>query len=170
VRSPETDKTLRTVFNVNGNAVSVDVEPRLTLADCLRHHLGLTGTHVGCEHGVCGACNVMVDGQAVRSCLMLAVQADGAEVQTVENLSSGDTLSPLQTSFRRHHALQCGFCTPGMLMTAHALLSAEPDADRERIREALAGNLCRCTGYIGIIEAVFEARVAYPKRGEGNTP
>jgi carbon-monoxide dehydrogenase small subunit len=161
---------MRTAFNVNGKPVSVDVEARLTLADCLRHNLGLTGTHVGCEHGVCGACTVIVDGQAVRSCLMLAVQTDGADVQTVESLSTGDALSPLQASFRRHHALQCGFCTPGMLMTAHALLIAEPDADEERIREALSGNLCRCTGYIGIIEAVLEARAAYPKRGKGRTP
>ena len=161
---------MRTDFNVNGRPVSVDVEPRLTLADCLRHNLGITGTHVGCEHGVCGACTVMVDGQAVRSCLMLAVQADGADVQTVESLSTGDALSPLQASFRRHHALQCGFCTPGMLMTAHALLLAEPDVNAERIREALAGNLCRCTGYIGIIDAVFEARAAYPKRGKVSTP
>jgi carbon-monoxide dehydrogenase small subunit len=161
---------MRTAFNVNGKPVSVDVEARLTLADCLRHHLGLSGTHVGCEHGLCGACTVMVDGQAVRSCLMLAVQADGADVQTVESLSTGDTLSPLQASFRRNHALQCGFCTPGMLMTAHALLLAEPDVDAQRIREALAGNLCRCTGYIGIIKAVLEARVAYRKRGKGSTP
>jgi carbon-monoxide dehydrogenase small subunit len=161
---------MRTAFNVNGKPVSVDVEARLTLADCLRHNLGFTGTHVGCEHGVCGACTVMVDGQAVRSCLMLAVQTDGADVQTVESLSTGDALSPLQASFRRHHALQCGFCTPGMLMTAHALLIAEPDADEKRIREALSGNLCRCTGYIGIIEAVLEARAAYPKRGKGRAP
>ena len=160
---------MRATFKVNGKPVSVDVEARLTLADCLRHHLGFTGTHVGCEHGVCGACNVIVDGQAVRSCLMLAVQADGAEIQTVESLSTGDALSPLQASFRRHHALQCGFCTPGMLMTAHALLLAEPDADENRIREALAGNLCRCTGYIGIIRAVLDARAAYPRRGKGGT-
>ncbi len=161
---------MRTTFKVNGKTVSVDVEARLTLADCLRHNLGLTGTHVGCEHGVCGACTVIVDGEAVRACLMLAVQADGADVQTVENLSTGDALSPLQAAFRRHHALQCGFCTPGMLMTAHALLIAEPDVDEERIREALAGNLCRCTGYIGIIKAVLDARAAYPKRGKGRTP
>ena len=161
---------MRIAFNVNGKPLSVDIEARLTLADCLRHNLGLTGTHVGCEHGVCGACTVMVDGQAVRSCLMLAVQADGADVQTVESLSTGDTLSPLQASFRRHHALQCGFCTPGMLMTAHALLLAEPDVDEECIREALAGNLCRCTGYIGIIKAVLDARAAYSKRGRARTP
>lgn len=161
---------MRTTFKVNGKPVSVDVEARLTLADCLRHNLGLTGTHVGCEHGVCGACTVIVDGQAIRSCLMLAVQADGADVQTVESLSTGDALSPLQASFRRHHALQCGFCTPGMLMTAHALLLAEPGVDEEHIRDALAGNLCRCTGYIGIIKAVLDARAAYPKRGKGETP
>ena len=150
-----------TKFKVNGNPVEVDVEPRMTLADCLRHQLHLTGTHVGCEHGVCGACTVIVDGAAVRACLMLAVQADGAEVQTVEGLSTGEALSPLQASFKKHHALQCGFCTPGMLMTAHALLSAEPAADASRIREVLAGNLCRCTGYLPIVEAVSAARAAY---------
>lgn len=150
-----------TKFKVNGNPVEVDVEPRMTLADCLRHQLHLTGTHVGCEHGVCGACTVIVDGAAVRACLMLAVQADGVEVQTVEGLSQGEALSPLQASFKKHHALQCGFCTPGMLMTAHALLSAEPAADASRIREVLAGNLCRCTGYLPIVEAVSAARAAY---------
>ena len=139
----------------------MNVPPRTTLADCLRHHLMQTGTHVGCEHGVCGACTVIVDGEAVRSCLMLAAQADGARVITVEGLSEGETLSPLQKAFRKHHALQCGFCTPGMLTTAHALLSEEPEADRERIREVLSGNICRCTGYVAIIEAVYEARSAY---------
>src|SRR5437667_9213395 len=148
-------------FEVNGKAVAVEVEPRLTLADCLRHELHLTGTHVGCEHGVCGACTVIVDGAALRSCLMLAVQAEGSEVVTVEGLSQEDGLTPLQTAFRKHHALQCGFCTPGMLTTAHALLSEEPDADEARIRSVLSGNLCRCTGYIPIIEAVLEARAAY---------
>src|SRR5438067_11046100 len=150
-------------FEVNGKPVAVEVEPRLTLADCLRHHLRLTGTHVGCEHGVGGACTVIVDGAAVRSCLMLAVQAEGSEVVTVEGLSWDDGLTPLQTAFRKHHALQCGFCTPGMLTTAHALLSEEPDADEARIRSVLSGNLCRCTGYIPIVEAVFEARSAYRK-------
>ncbi len=134
-------------FRVNGREVEVEVEPRLTLADCLRHHLRLTGTHVGCEHGVCGACTVIVDGVAVRSCLMLAVQAEGAEVVTVEGLSNDADLTPLQKSFRKHHALQCGFCTPGMITTAHALF--------------LSGNLCRCTGYIPIVEAVLDARAAY---------
>ncbi len=150
-------------FEVNGKAVQVDVEPRTHLADCLRHGLGLTGTHVGCEHGVCGACTVIVNGEAVRACLMLAVQADGAKIITVEGLSRDDALSPLQAAFRKHHALQCGFCTPGMITTAHALLTDEPDADIERIREVLSGNLCRCTGYIPIVEAVMEARAAYRK-------
>jgi len=150
-------------FELNGNTVSVEVPERTTLADCLRHHLLQTGTHVGCEHCVCGACTVIVDGDAVRSCLMLAPQADGARVTTVEGLSSADALSPLQAAFRKHHALQCGFCTPGMLTTAHALLTEEPNADRARIREVLSGNLCRCTGYIPIVEAVYEARGAYQK-------
>jgi carbon-monoxide dehydrogenase small subunit len=133
------------------------------LADCLREKLGLTGTHLGCEHGVCGACTVIVDGAAVRACLMLTVQAEGSSIVTVEGLATGDALSPLQAAFRKHHALQCGFCTPGMLMTAHAFLAEEPEADAERIRSALSGNLCRCTGYLPIIEAVLEARAAYRK-------
>src|SRR6516162_371470 len=153
-------------FKVNGTDAEVEVEPRMTLADCLRHRLRLTGTHVGCEHGVCGACTVIVDGAAVRSCLMLAVQTDGADVVTVEGLSHDDRLTPLQASFRKHHALQCGFCTPGMITTAHALLSEEPDCDADRVREVLSGNLCRCTGYISIVEAVLDARAAYqPKAG-----
>ena len=156
-------ESVRSTFTVNGNRAEVEVEPRMSLADCLRHKLKLTGTHVGCEHGVCGACTVLVDGNAVRSCLMLAVQADGAEITTVEGLpgAQGDTLGPLQASFRKHHALQCGFCTPGILITAHALLSEEPDAGVERIREVLSGNLCRCTGYVSIVEAVLEARASY---------
>ena len=154
---------MRIAFELNGRTVHPEVEPRLTLADCIRHELRQTGTHVGCEHGVCGACTVIVDGAAVRSCLMLAVQAEGAAVTTVEGLSRDDALSPLQAAFRKHHALQCGFCTPGMLTTAHALLSDEPDADKARIREVLSGNLCRCTGYIAIVDAVYEARSAYRK-------
>jgi carbon-monoxide dehydrogenase small subunit len=146
---------------VNGKQVSVDVEPRLTLADCLRHELRLTGTHIGCEHGVCGACTVLVDGEAVRSCLILAVQAEGTKITTVEGLSNDADLTPLQKSFRKHHALQCGFCTPGMITTAHVLLSEEPDCDAARVREVLSGNLCRCTGYISIVEAVLDARSAY---------
>jgi aerobic-type carbon monoxide dehydrogenase small subunit (CoxS/CutS family) len=151
---------------VNGKPVTLAVEPRTSLADCLRHQLRLTGTHVGCEHGVCGACTVIVDDAAVRACLMLAVQAEGSRIVTVEGLSREDGLTPLQAAFRKHHALQCGFCTPGMLTTAHALLRDEPAADAERIRSVLSGNLCRCTGYIPIVEAVLEARAAYADKGE----
>jgi aerobic-type carbon monoxide dehydrogenase small subunit (CoxS/CutS family) len=154
---------MRVSFELNGKPVAVDVEPRTHLADCLREALRLTGTRLGCEHGVCGACTVIVDGAAVRACLVLAVQAEGSSVVTVEGLSADEALTPLQTAFRKHHALQCGFCTPGMLTTAHALLTEEPDADADRIRDVLSGNLCRCTGYIGIIEAVLEARAAYRK-------
>ena len=154
---------MRVTFQVNVELVEVDVEPRMHLADCLRDALRLTGTHIGCEHGVCGACTVIVDGSAVRSCLMLAVQVEGSTVVTIEGLSTEEALTPLQTAFRKHHALQCGFCTPGMLMTAHALLTEEPDADDDRIRSVLSGNLCRCTGYIPIVEAVLEARAAYRK-------
>ena len=155
-----------TRFIVNGERVEVNLEPRTSLADCLRRQLKLTGTHVGCEHGVCGACTVIVDGAAVRSCLMLAAQADGVEIVTIEGLSNDEQLSPLQASFRRHHALQCGFCTPGILTTAHALLSEEPDADVDRVREVLSGNVCRCTGYVSIVEAILDARQAYASREE----
>ena len=158
--------TLEIRFTVNRKRVRVQVLPRLTLADCLRHELRLTGTHLGCEHGVCGACTVIVNGDAVRSCLMLAVQAEGADIVTVEGLSNDEALTPLQASFRKHGALQCGFCTPGMITTAHALLSEEPDADADRVREVLSGNLCRCTGYIPIVEAVLDARAAYRKSRE----
>jgi carbon-monoxide dehydrogenase small subunit len=151
-------------LKVNGKAFEARVEPRTTLADCLRHDLKLTGTHIGCEHGVCGACTVIVDGAPVRSCLMFAVQADGVDITTVEGLAHGDALSPLQAAFRRHHALQCGFCTPGILTTMHVLLSEEPDANADRIREVLSGNICRCTGYIQIIEAVLDARAAYKQK------
>jgi aerobic carbon-monoxide dehydrogenase small subunit len=151
-------------FEVNGRPLEANVAPRTTLCDCLRDHLNLTGTHAGCEHGVCGACTVIVEGRAVRSCLLLAVQAAGTSIVTVEGLADGDELSPLQQAFRKHHALQCGFCTPGMLTTLHALLSDEPAADEERIRDVLSGNLCRCTGYIPIIEAALEARQHYAKR------
>ncbi len=148
-------------MTVNGKVTALEVLPRMTLADALREKLRLTGTHLGCEHGVCGACSVIVDGLAVRACLMLAVQADGADIVTVEGLAKGDALSALQASFRKHHALQCGFCTPGILTTMHALLSAEPAADEERIRNVLSGNICRCTGYLPIVEAVLEARAAF---------
>jgi aerobic-type carbon monoxide dehydrogenase small subunit (CoxS/CutS family) len=152
-------------FELNGAAVSTSVEARTSLADCLRDNFGKTGTHLGCEHGVCGACTVLLNGEAVRACLMLAVQANGEKVVTVEGLS-GDDLSPLQASFRKHHALQCGFCTPGFITTAHALLTSEPDADEERIRDVLSGNLCRCTGYVPIIEAVLAARKFYAGQKE----
>jgi aerobic-type carbon monoxide dehydrogenase small subunit (CoxS/CutS family) len=152
-------------FELNGTIVSTSVEARTTLADCLRDNLGRTGTHLGCEHGVCGACTVLVNGEAVRSCLMLAVQARDEKVVTVEGLS-GEELSPLQASFRKHHALQCGFCTPGFITTAHALLTSEPEADEERIRDVLSGNLCRCTGYVPIVEAVLDARKFYAGQKE----
>jgi aerobic-type carbon monoxide dehydrogenase small subunit (CoxS/CutS family) len=148
-------------LTVNGRKVTATVEPRLTLAGFLRRQLRLTATHLGCEHGVCGACTVIVDGAAVRSCLMFAAQADGAAVVTVEGLTPQEGLSPLQRAFRKHHALQCGFCTPGILTTMHALLQQEPHATAERIREVLSGNLCRCTGYLPIVAAVLEAAAAY---------
>ena len=159
---------MKVAFEVNGKALEVDVEPRLSLADCLRDVLGLTGTHLGCAHGVCGACTVIVDGEAVRSCLTLAVQVAGENIVTVEGLSRDDDLTPLQAAFRKHHALQCGFCTPGMVTTAHALLSEEPNADADRVREVLSGNICRCTGYVPIVEAVLEARAAY-RTAEGES-
>ena len=143
--------------SVNGAAVERSVEPRLTLVDFLRHDLKLTGTHVGCEHGVCGACTVIVDGRALRSCLMFAVQLDGKQVLTVEGLSTGGVLSPLQEAFRRHHALQCGFCTSGILMTAHAFLQEQPAPTAAQVRDVISGNICRCTGYIGIVEAILDA-------------
>ena len=148
-------------LTINGAPTELDVPARMTLADALREKLRLTGTHLACEHGVCGACTVIVDGLAVRSCLMLAVQADGTEVVTVEGLGQNGGLSALQSAFRKHHAVQCGFCTPGILTTMHALLLAEPEGDEERIRDVLSGNLCRCTGYIPIVHAVMEARDAY---------
>ncbi len=148
-------------FKLNDKTVEFTGEARTTLSDCVRHHFGQTGTHVGCEHGVCGACTLLVDGEAVRSCLMLAVQVEGREVVTVEGLSNDDDLTPLQKAFRKHHALQCGFCTPGIITTAHALLSQEPHADEARIRHVLSGNICRCTGYLPIVDAILEARAAY---------
>jgi aerobic-type carbon monoxide dehydrogenase small subunit (CoxS/CutS family) len=160
---------MKIAFEVNGQTAEVDIDARTTLCDCLRHRLKLTGTHVGCEHGVCGACTVIVNGRAVRSCLLLAVQVQGARVTTVEGLSNADELSPLQQAFRKHHALQCGFCTPGMLTTLHALLTDEPAADADRIRDVLSGNLCRCTGYIPIVDAALEARSAYRTRAGTNS-
>jgi aerobic-type carbon monoxide dehydrogenase small subunit (CoxS/CutS family) len=149
---------VRIGVDVNGRRKDADVEPRTLLSDFLRHDLGLTGTHVGCEHGVCGACTVQVDGEPVRSCLMFAVQVDGRSVRTVEALAGDDDdLHPLQQAFHEHHALQCGFCTPGFLMSLEPFVRDRPDASDEEIREALAGNLCRCTGYEGIVAAVRQA-------------
>jgi carbon-monoxide dehydrogenase small subunit len=138
---------------VNGTRYERTIEPRLLLSDFLRHELGLTGTHVGCEHGVCGTCTILFDGEPVRSCLMFAVQADGHEVTTVEGLGTMDNLHPLQEAFREAHAVQCGFCTPGFLMTLVPFLEKNPDPSEEEIREAISGNLCRCTGYQHIIDA-----------------
>jgi aerobic-type carbon monoxide dehydrogenase small subunit (CoxS/CutS family) len=143
-------------LTVNGRQFERRVEPRISLADFLRDELELTGTKLGCEHGVCGACTVLLDGAAVRSCLMLAILAGGRDVTTVEGLGSGPELTQLQEAFHRHHALQCGFCTAGVLMTTTALLNENPSAGREEIREALSANLCRCTGYQTIIDAVAE--------------
>src|SRR5262245_56757539 len=155
-----------TEFEVNGKAVRVDVEPRMTLADCLRHELRLTGTHLGCEHGVCGACTVLVGGTAVRACLMFAVQAAGSEVTTIEGIGPpGGGLSAVQSAFRDCHGLQCGFCTPGFVVSVTAFLRANPDPTDQEIREALSGNLCRCTGYQGIVKAVRQAAEA-ARRGE----
>jgi len=152
-------ESVRVRVRVNGEEHERTVEVRKTLADFLRGDLALTGTHVGCEHGVCGACTIHLDGEPVRSCLMLAVQADGAEVTTVEGLSRNG-LDFLQEAFWAHHGLQCGFCTPGMLMSAHALLRENPAPSEIEIREALAGNLCRCTGYQNIVEAIENAAAA----------
>ena len=142
--------------HVNGTAHTRSVEPRLLLSDFLRHELGLTGTHVGCEHGVCGACTVLIDGRSARSCLTLAVMADGQDIETVEAQGTQEDLGRIQRAFRDHHALQCGFCTPGFLMTIADMLRHHPLENDEQIREALSGNLCRCTGYQNIVAAVRE--------------
>ena len=147
---------IRVETTVNGRLYREEVEPRLLLSDFLRHRLGLTGTHVGCEHGVCGACTVRLDGVAVRSCLLLAAQVGGSEIVTVEGLAADGDLTPLQDAFRRHHALQCGFCTPGILIAAEDLLAREPHATREQIVDMLSGQLCRCTGYTAIVDAIAE--------------
>jgi aerobic carbon-monoxide dehydrogenase small subunit len=146
--------------SVNGVSYREDVPDRLLLSDFLRHTLGLTGTHVGCEHGVCGACTVLLDGVAVRSCITLAAQADGRELRTVEGLADGGKLNPLQQSFKDCHALQCGFCTPGILMAATDLLSRDGSPDRAEIEDLLSGHLCRCTGYTPIVDAIEKASVA----------
>jgi aerobic-type carbon monoxide dehydrogenase small subunit (CoxS/CutS family) len=145
-------------LTVNGKPYERSVESRLTLADFLRHELGLTGTHLGCEHGVCGACTVLVDGETARACLMFAVQANGRDLATVEGLASpSGALNPLQQAFQDNHGLQCGFCTPGMLMTLTEFLRDNPDPSEAEVREALSGNLCRCTGYAGIVAAALDA-------------
>ena len=147
---------MRIAVEINGERHEGEAEPRTLLSDFIRHTAGLTGTHVGCEHGVCGSCTVQLDGETVRSCLMLAVQANGRSVLTVEGLAAeGAPLHPLQRAFHEHHALQCGFCTPGFLLAAEALLRERPEPTEREVREALAGNLCRCTGYEGIVNAVL---------------
>ncbi len=155
-------------FTVNGTPSTGTVEPRLSLVDFLRYELGLTGTHVGCEHGVCGACTVLVNGQTVRSCLLFAVQANGTEVTTIEGLATEGGLHPLQQAFQEHHALQCGFCTPGMILAALELLRTTPSPTEEEIRVGLAGNLCMCTGYVNIVRAVdAAARAGSVKKVKG---
>jgi carbon-monoxide dehydrogenase small subunit len=144
-------------MTINGHRYEGDCEPRLTLADFIRHECGLTGTHLGCEHGVCGACTILVDGVSARSCLMLAVQADGSTITTVEGLAENGRLNPLQEAFRDNHGLQCGFCTSGILITATELLRESPDPSEAEVRERLSGNLCRCTGYQFVIDSVLDA-------------
>ena len=143
-------------FKLNGKPRKGYVEPRLLLSDFLRHELGTLSVHVGCEHGVCGACTIKVDGKTVRSCLMFAYQANGTEIETVEGIATAGQLSDLQLAFKKHHALQCGFCTPGFLMAANELLQNNPSPSELEVREGLSGNLCRCTGYVGIVAAVLE--------------
>jgi carbon-monoxide dehydrogenase small subunit len=150
-------------FTVNGEERTIAVEPRRTLADALREDCGLTGTHLGCEHGVCGACTVLLDDAPVRSCLMFAVQAEGTKLRTVEGLADGDKLHPLQQAFWDHHGLQCGFCTPGFLMLAVGVLERDPDIGEAELREALSSNLCRCTGYQNILKSVLAAAAAMRK-------
>ncbi|MBV1705918.1 MAG: (2Fe-2S)-binding protein [Hyphomicrobiales bacterium] len=157
--------TAMLTLTVNGRDMSAAAPANMHLGDFLRHVLGLTGTHMGCEHGVCGSCTVIVDGQPVRACLMLARQAQGARIETVEGLAQDGRLSPLQAAFRDHHALQCGFCTPGMLMTLTALLRDVPNPGESEIRAAISGNICRCTGYQGIVEAAL----AVATRNEAST-
>jgi carbon-monoxide dehydrogenase small subunit len=151
-------------LEVNGKRFEGEVEPRRTLADFLRDELGFTGVNLGCEHGICGACSVLLDGSVVRSCILLAVQADGSKVTTIEGLAQGETLHPIQQSFLDHHALQCGFCTPGMVLAAVDLLGRCPRPTENQIREALSGNLCMCTGYVNIIRAVAAAAEKFEER------
>ena len=156
-------ETMTLTVTVNGTEYEEQVEPRLLLSDFLRHQLGLTGTHVGCEQGVCGACTVLINGEVVRSCLTLACQTENATIETVESLADGEELHPIQRAFKQEHGLQCGFCTPGFLMTTKALLDENPDPSEDEIREGLSGNICRCTGYVGIVNAV---KVAAAERKE----
>jgi carbon-monoxide dehydrogenase small subunit len=150
-------------LQVNGSAVDETVEPRLLLADFLRERLRLTGTHLGCEHGVCGACTILLDGDSVRSCLLFAVQADGREIRTVEGLGNPREMHPIQQAFREHHGLQCGYCTPGMMLTAVDLIEKYPLESEQEVREGLSGNLCRCTGYQNIVTAVTAAATVLRK-------
>ncbi|MBB4258510.1 MULTISPECIES: (2Fe-2S)-binding protein [unclassified Bradyrhizobium] len=161
----EADETVRVRFVVNGRKVACEVAPRDTLVDCLRDKLELTGTHAGCEMGACGACLVQLDGRAVHSCLIFAVQADGGRIDTIEGLSESGLLADLQAEFHRRNALQCGFCTPGMLINAYELLSQTAQPSREDIRDALSGNYCRCTGYEAIVDAVDAAAKAHSENG-----
>ena len=158
------DTRHKVTVTVNGRARTGYAEPRMLLTDFLRHELKMFGTHVGCEHGVCGACTVMIDGRATRSCLRLAVQADGAEIRTIEGLADGETLTPLQEAFRRHHALQCGFCTAGILMSATQYLQTNPKPDETEVRDMLSGHICRCTGYEGMVRAILDVA------GQGDAP
>lgn len=152
-------------LTVNGRKRTATVEPRLLLVDFLRHELGMTGTHIGCEHGVCGACTVLLDGETARSCLHFAVAVDGAEIETVEGIAGRDQLHPIQEAFHQHHALQCGYCTPGFLMTTLELLKRNPDPNEAEIRQALTNNICRCTGYTNIVKAVTAAAAALRAQG-----
>jgi len=164
------DHSLPLTLTVNGTRVSSRVEPRTHLIDFLRDSAGLTGSHIGCEHGVCGACTIRVDGQIVRGCLTLAVQCEGKTVDTIEGLSDSGELAELQQAFHERNALQCGYCTPGMLVAALDLVKSEPDASRERIREHLSGNYCRCTGYQAIVDAIETVLALRRKRAEGAKP
>jgi len=170
---PEMPERQPVEVTINGMQIQESVEPRMLLTDFLRDRLGMTGTHVGCEHGVCGACTVMLNGEPIRACLMFAIQADGMEILTVEGLASGERLHPVQEAFRAAHGLRCGFCTPGILLTVVPFLQETPHPSEEQIREVLGGNLCRCTGYQKIVEAVQLAAQAIPgpvapDAGEGN--
>jgi len=169
MRRVNRNERLRIALTLNGRKLAADAEPRTLLSDFLRHGLGATGTHVGCEHGICGACTVLIDGVATRACLTLAVQAEGRDVRTVESLAAADgALNPLQAAFRAHHALQCGFCTPGILMSFTDYLARNPHPTAAEIRDVLSGHLCRCTGYAGIVNAVEAVASSAPvKAGEG---